>query len=97
MIDDIIRDHCKVHNIGTDENGHAIVSMSFVDMVALTKRVKDWCERVIALMEASGAPGLSISPDAALPLFLTGTSPEDAAAQLVVQSETMPADPVRSR
>lgn len=90
MTENVLSPHIKVHNLGVDDAGQAIVSLSFVDMVAFTTKVKAWVGRVIELMEASGVQGLSISSDEALDLFLAGVSAEDAATKLIETSP--PAD-----
>lgn len=86
MIDDFVRDHFKISFTDPDKNGQMVATFSFVDMVALTKRVQTWCGKVLALMEAEGVPGLSIDADRALPLFLSDTAPEAAAVRLIAEA-----------
>lgn len=86
MINEIVRDHFKVSFTDPDKNGQMVATFSFVDMVALTKRVQTWCGKVLALMEAEGVPGLSIDAERALPLFLSDTAPEAAAVLLIAEA-----------
>ncbi|GAF93989.1 unnamed protein product, partial [marine sediment metagenome] len=83
---DIVRDHFKISFTDPDKNGQMVATFSFVDMVALTKRVQAWCGKVLALMEAEGVPGLSIDAERALPLFLSDTAPEAAAVLLIAEA-----------